>query len=133
MDDMSVDAIAAPPAPSSDQGAAPQFDAGGPEALSLACAVHGVSSDPGEMRRKFASPQGFGRAEMIRAASDLGLKAKAVSPPAERLAKLPLPAIARDRSGRFLVLARIAGEGEQARVLIQRPGAPPEALPLADF
>ena len=72
---------------------------------------------------------------MMRAASALGLKARFARPSALRLASLPLPAIASDRCGESFVLARVVMDqtGQAEKVLIQRPGRPPEVLGRAAF
>ena len=67
--------------------------------------------------------------DLVRAARRLGLKARAVASSPGRLGKVPLPAIAELRDGRFLVLARVAG----ARVLVQEGARPPRLLGLDEL
>ena len=66
---------------------------------------------------------------LVRAARKNGLKAKAISSKFKKLVKLPLPAIAELKDGKFIVIAKIA----EGRVLAQRPGNPPEELSQAQF
>jgi len=54
---------------------------------------------------------------LLRAAKDLSFKAKAVASSADRLGKLPLPAIAHRRDGTFFILAKAA----EGKVLVQDP------------
>lgn len=89
------------------------------------------------------------------AAKNLGFAAKAVRQPPERLHKAPLPCIAVDSEGRFFILAKIdrgqptsadeaavSGQSsrpddpldpQHARLLIQRPGEPPQVPSYAAF
>jgi subfamily B ATP-binding cassette protein HlyB/CyaB len=106
---------------------------GGAEAFALACVLHGVSADPADMTLRFAPSGIFDETAMLRAAGASGLRARLVRPAPERLGRQPLPALARDTEGRWLVVARIAGPDEAARVLFQYPGRQPEVKPLADF
>ncbi|WP_442919016.1 type I secretion system permease/ATPase [Methylobacterium sp. WSM2598] len=61
------------------------------------------------------------RDELVLAARRAGFRARAVRVGPARLLRLPLPAIGRDREGRFFVLAR----HQPGRTLIQRPGQAP--------
>ena len=48
--------------------------------------------------------------------------------------RAPLPAIAVDKAGRFLLRGNMTGTAQPGRgSLIQRPGNPPEVLKLPDF
>jgi len=68
--------------------------------------------------------------DMLRAARQLGLRARLVATRAERLASTPLPAIALGRDGGFFVLAK-AGDG---KALVQRPAEPrPETVVWAEL
>ena len=58
-----------------------------------------------------------GRAELLLAAKQLGLKARSVHSKIERLPHVPLPAIAAGNDGRFFIIARIDGD----KVLIHDP------------
>ena len=72
---------------------------------------------------------------MLRAAKGLGLKARSLRVKADQLCRLPLPAIAYDRSGKAFVLARtaIGSDSRIDKLLIQYPGERPEALSWAEF
>src|ERR1700693_6126850 len=76
--------------------------AGAPD-LGLAALVallrfHGVGADPEQIRHRFGATA-IGVAEMLRCAKELGVKARSVTTRWERLAKTPLPCIARQASG----------------------------------
>ncbi len=66
--------------------------------------------------------QRFAEADLLLAAKRLGLKARAVTARWERLAKTPLPAIARRPDGSFFVLAKV-GE-DKALIQCPREGRP---------
>lgn len=78
----------------------------------LACLLvlarfHGVAADVAQLAHLFqADGKPFAVPETLLAAKFLKLKAKVVDSSIERLPKLPLPAIAIDRDGAFVVLAR---------------------------
>lgn len=94
----------------------------------LACLVmlarfHNVAASAEQLAHEYA-PDGrcpLGRAELLMAAKGLGLKAKSVHSALERLAHVPLPAIAADHDGRFFILARL-DEGKR-QALIHDPQA----------
>ena len=106
----------------------------------LACLVmmarlHGVAADADQLAHESAAAgRPFGTADILLAAKRIGLQAKAVKVDAARLAKTPLPAVARgqsdDGSENFFILARV--DGDQA--LIQSPAVGrPEALSVAEL
>ena len=106
----------------------------------LACLVmmarlHGVAADADQLAHESAATgRPFGTADLLLAAKRIGLQAKAVKVDAARLAKTPLPAVARgqsdDGSENFFILARV--DGDQA--LIQSPAVGrPEALSVAEL
>ncbi|MBK1674303.1 type I secretion system permease/ATPase [Ectothiorhodospira shaposhnikovii] len=95
----------------------------GPEVLSLIARFHGISADPVQIRHR--SGEGSGPlevAQIVRAARDLGLRARAIRPAISELARLPLPAVARHKDGHYLVLARV--EGDNALIHDVRIGRP---------
>jgi len=101
----------------------------------LACLVRlahllGVPADPARLRHEFA-PDGapFAAREIVRGAGWLGLKARRLRSNWVRLARTPLPALLRERGGRWLLLAGVRADG----VLVQAPGGPPEVLDRAGF
>jgi subfamily B ATP-binding cassette protein HlyB/CyaB len=69
----------------------------------------------------------FSVQDMLRAARQLKINARAKSATLDRLVRQPLPAIARGADGRFFILARIEERHGELRALVQRPdgeGAP---------
>ena len=102
----------------------------------LACLVmlarfHQVAVSPEQLAHEFSpSQEGFGTAEILLAARKLGLKARAARSTVDRLARTPLPAIARSNAGGFFLIARL----DQGQALIQDPNARrPEVCSLADL
>jgi ABC-type bacteriocin/lantibiotic exporter with double-glycine peptidase domain len=98
-------------------GAPPVVDTG------LVCLVmlarfHNVAASPEQLAHEFTE-QGhcFGKAELLLAAKQLGLKAKLAKSSVARLATTPLPAIARANDGGFFIIARL----DDDKVLIQDP------------
>ena len=97
--------------------------------------LHGVAADADQLAHEFAAAgRPFGTADLLLAAKRLGLQAKAVKVDAARLAKTPLPAVARDQSNdgpeNYFILARV--DGDQA--LIQSPAVGrPESLSVAEL
>jgi len=103
----------------------------GLSSLAIVARFHGLPADAGQLRHRFAPPGGaFGAEDLLRAARHLGLKAREVATRPGRLARTPLPAIARHKDGHYFVLAGLDGD----KVLIQDPlEARPLALPRAIF
>ena len=89
----------------------------------LACLLmlarfHNVPASAEQLSHEFTEDgRAFGRTELLLAAKQLGLKAKATLSKPDRLQHLPLPAIAVDRGGHFFILARY----DEAARQIQRP------------
>jgi subfamily B ATP-binding cassette protein HlyB/CyaB len=98
-------------------------DAPAPPDSGLACLLlvarfHGLAAEPDPLRHRFGEPGSpFGASQILRAARDLGLKAREIPSTAERLADTPLPAIAGCRDGRYVVLAAVSED----RVLLHDP------------
>ncbi|KAF1041903.1 MAG: Toxin RTX-I translocation ATP-binding protein [Herbaspirillum frisingense] len=67
------------------------------------------------------------------AARKLGLMARCVKQDRARLDRAPLPAIAADMTGQFLVIGKIDKSQPVWRILVQRPGRPPEVMLHPDF
>src|SRR6267142_6080760 len=88
----------------------------GIDALVLILRFHELAVDPAQIRHQFAGVP-FGVTEILRCVKELKLKARATVSDWGRLAKVPLPALAECRDGRFLVLARIVDD----KALIQDP------------
>ena len=84
----------------------------------------GVPADGAQLRHLFGgSGKTFGDTELLRAAKHLGFKAGLVDSEWSRLSVVQLPAIARLKDGRYVVLAK----ADHDKVLVQDPG---EARPL---
>lgn len=79
--------------------------------LMMLARYHQVAASAEQLSHEFVeSGQVFTRPQLLLAANKLGLKAKAARSQIERLALLPLPAIAQDRNGQFFVLGRLDGD-----------------------
>jgi len=115
--------------------------------------VHSIAADPAKLVHEFGD-EPFTVPRILLAAQGLKMKAKEVEQLVERLDKAPLPAIAAGKDGKFFILARYTPEGAPAapneadglgapaapdvkptpaKVLIQRPGQPPEVQTLPEF
>jgi subfamily B ATP-binding cassette protein HlyB/CyaB len=78
---------------------------------------HGIAADAKQLRHQYGD--NFGFPEMLRAAKALGLKARTLRSDFSRLGRTPLPAIAGDQGGGYVIVGKVVED----RVLIQRPGA----------
>lgn len=98
--------------------------------LVMLARYHGVAASAELLAHEFSAGRPFGTPEILQAAAKLGLKAKAVRCDRTRLERQPLPALAVDLEGRYLILAR-ASDG---KVLVQRPGEDrPATLEIGEF
>lgn len=102
----------------------------------LACLMvlarfHGVAADPVQVAHKFQeNGRPFATAQILLAARSLQLKAKEVRSGIDRLTHVPLPAIALDAGGDFVVLA----SADEYGVLIHDPRHPqPQRLSHAQW
>ena len=104
-------------------------------------ALHGIAADEAQLRHQHGR-EPFDLQRLLLAAQQLGLNARAVRQDPRRLARVPLPAVARDAAGRFFVVARIEGAAAMpagtelpgsTRVLIQRAGEPPAVIALEEL
>ncbi|MEC9339980.1 MAG: ABC transporter transmembrane domain-containing protein, partial [Pseudomonadota bacterium] len=99
-------------------GSAKSLDSG-LAALVMVAGIHDVPASEAQLKHHFCGTRdGSGVVEILRAARELGLKAKAARLDPARLEDAPLPAIARHRSGRFFVLAKRV---DDASLLIYDP------------
>src|SRR5437763_4246392 len=81
----------------------------------------GTPAESGELARRFLPDSGAAAAEdLVRIAGRLGLKARIVRTQWDRLAKTPLPAIAENRDGTFLVASRMI----DGKLMVQQPFEP---------
>ena len=98
-------------------------------ALVLLLRFLGVAADPQQIRHRTAGAA-LDPSAMVRAARELGFKARAIQGRLERLPGMPLPAIARGIDGRYFILGRVAAE----RALIHEPWREaPRLIALADL
>ena len=109
----------ATPGATAPAAARPELDSGLLGLVMLA-RYHGVAADPDQLAHEFRQPgRTFGVSEILLAAKHLGLVARSVRTDSSRLERTPLPALAVDHDGRFLILARVDGD----KALIQEPGS----------
>jgi subfamily B ATP-binding cassette protein HlyB/CyaB len=108
-----------PPAATADSGLS---------ALVLIARLHGVAADAAQIRHHAGLAEAHFRDEdLLRAARSLGLKAKIVALSPQRVAFVPLPALAFDSSGEHFILAKISDD----KALIQEGNtSPPQIIPL---
>lgn len=129
---MTSTSIDTPATPGPDPTRAEKID------TALACILmmarlHGIAAEEAQLRHEFGH-RAFETQTALLAAKHLGLSAKVVRQPAERLHRAPLPAIAIDRSGQHFILAKYdASNADEPKLLVQRPGQPPSVLTLQDF
>lgn len=91
-------------------------DTSGLQCLQLLLRFHQVAIDPGQIRHRFGGAD-IGVTEMLRCAKELKLKARAEVLSWDKLARMPLPAIAELKDSTFLILGRVAGDD----LLVQIP------------
>lgn len=91
----------------------------------------GVPANADPLTHQFAEPgKPFGETQLLLAAKHLGFKAGAVKSEWSRLPHVALPAIAQQKDGRYVVVARADSE----KILVQDPSEPkPLLLPRAIF
>lgn len=86
--------------------------------LLILARFYDLPADGSQLRHRFAqSGRLLDEAELLRAAQHLGLKAGVLKTAWSELHRTPLPAIAKRRDGRYVVLAKIDGD----KALIQDP------------
>jgi len=94
---------------------------------------HGIAADEMKLQHEFGR-DGFTAETILLAAKNLGISAKLLDQDVDRLDRAPLPAIAADGNGGFYIVAKYDGTHADApRVLVQRPGNPPQIWSLAEF
>lgn len=88
----------------------PPFDS------ALACLImlarfHQVAIEPEQIKHQFAGDSGLlAESDVLLAAKQAGLKAKAINTRFDRLDRTPLPAMAQLLDGRWMILAKVDGE-----------------------
>jgi subfamily B ATP-binding cassette protein HlyB/CyaB len=85
-------------------------------ALVMLLRFQGVGADPEQIDHQFGGIP-IGVPEMLRCARGFGLKARSLTTKWERLAGMPLPAIAALRDGSFLLL----GKAGDDKIIVQAP------------
>lgn len=86
--------------------------------LVMVAKFHGIAAEPAQLRHAYAiGATGMNTIDILRAAKELGMKAKAARVKFEKLAKLRLPAIIKTVDKQFIILAK----AEQDKVLILHP------------
>jgi subfamily B ATP-binding cassette protein HlyB/CyaB len=101
--------------------------------LLMIASYHGIAADPAMLQHEFGQ-EVFSTEKILLAAKHLGMKARVIQQDPARLDRAPLPAIAIDHEGRYFIAAKFdAGGGTSPKILIQKPGKPPQVLKLQDF
>jgi subfamily B ATP-binding cassette protein HlyB/CyaB len=115
---------------STDSNPSAQVDTG-LSCLLIIARFFSIPADAEQLRHEFGqAQQAFGELELLRATKHLGVKAKAVDSQWSRLPNLPLPAIAVQHDGSFVIVAR----ADDDKVLIQDPNnSRPTILPKDKF
>lgn len=97
---------------------------------------HGIAADEAQLRHEFGQKL-FAPETILLAAKRLGMTAKVVEQEPDRLDRAPLPAIAIDKQGNFLIAVKFgfeAGDKTRPKIVIQQPGNPtPQVLDLPAF
>ena len=116
--------------PKPDQSGPLKIDTG-LESLVIIAKLNGVAADAEQIRHVFAiGNDGATVIDLLRAAKELGFKAKSVSVKFERLARLNLPAIAEVADNRFVVLAKTQ---DDSVLLLDPCASKPSVLKRDDF
>lgn len=76
----------------------------------LLAQFHGIACDAAQLQHQFGGDGGFDDTALLLAAKHLGLKARIVTQPVERLDKLTLPALVRVPDGGDFILAKLSDE-----------------------
>jgi ATP-binding cassette, subfamily B, bacterial HlyB/CyaB len=105
-------------------GAEPALETGA-AALAFILQMLGVPADANAIRHAHGSSAPLDEVDLLRAARKYPVKARAAGSDWDRLARMPLPALARLADGTWLVLGRVGDD----KVLVQNPfAASPELL-----
>jgi subfamily B ATP-binding cassette protein HlyB/CyaB len=98
--------------------------------LALALQLLGVVADPGRIQHETGKSDTLGEDDLLRALLKFPVKAKATNSSIRRLAKVPLPAVAKLKSGVYVVIGKVTEDS----VLFQGASDPaPRLLPFAEF
>jgi subfamily B ATP-binding cassette protein HlyB/CyaB len=108
----------------------PAIDRSGLTALALVAQYLGVGADPDALAHRLGLAASPAPEDLLRAARELGLKARHVRTKPRRLGRMSLPALAAMRTGGFVVLAKATDR----EVLVHDPATGATApQPLAEF
>ena len=89
--------------------------------LILLAQFHGIAADASQLRHEFArGGELFDETTLLLAAKKLGLKARIVVQPAERIGKVSLPALALGPEGDAFIVARVSPEGVLIQDLLEK-------------
>jgi len=112
-------------------GPPPELKDTGLFCLLMLARFYGLPADGEQLRHQFSeSGKNLNETDLLRAAKHLGFKAGFVESDWSALAKAPLPAIAQQKDGRYVVVAK----AESDKVLVQDPlEGRPMLLPKAAF
>ncbi len=106
------------------------------QCLMMMARLHGIAADPAQLQHQFGR-EPFTLDKLLLGARALGMSARCITQDRKRLERTPLPAIGVDRQGRYFILAKLeqgqATDWGSLRILIQRPGQPPQVLSRRDF
>lgn len=102
--------------------------------LTVMGTLHGIAVDQAAIQHEFGS-NAFNTTQLLLAAQKLGMTAKCVAQAADRLDKIPWPAIVCAKDGSHFIGARYqSGQDDQpARLLVQFAGQPPSVLTIEEF
>lgn len=95
----------------------------------LMARLHGIAADAAQLQHQYGHER-FSVQAILLAAKTLGLTARLVRQDMARLDRSPLPAIGVGSAGDYFIVGKVDAACDPVRVLVQRPGQPPEALNL---
>lgn len=98
--------------------------------LVLLARFHGIAASPTELADTYGHGEAFDETATLLAARQLGLKARFVQQPGNRLASTPLPALAMMNSGAHVLISRVE---EDALVVYDLSERRARSLPRAEF
>jgi hypothetical protein len=110
-----------------DQENHPETPDSGLLCLLMMARLHDIAADPHQLRHEFGR-EPFSIQTLLLAARKLGLSARCVRQDPARLERMPLPAIAVDRDGKFFLIGKIDRSQAIWRILVQRPGERPAIM-----
>jgi subfamily B ATP-binding cassette protein HlyB/CyaB len=97
--------------------------------LSILFRFHGKAFDKEAASRLLTGEPNLCSDHLIRAIRRQGMKARLIQAGTQRLPLVHLPALARDLSGRYFIIAKVV----DGKALIQRPNGPPKSEKIADL